>query len=58
MREGGKALLIMPSKMAFGKSVQVIPQKLREDWVEDESIQPLAKPYTSVMYEVELLKVN
>lgn len=64
MKEGEKALLIMPSKMAFGKSVQVIPQELREDWVEEwiendeEPPFPPAKPYSSVIYEVELLEVN
>lgn len=57
MKEGGKAELIMPSKLAFGKSVQVIPQQLREDWVEENNIEPLTKPYSSVIYEVELLDV-
>lgn len=58
MKEGGKAEFIMPSKMAFGKSLQVIPQKVREDWVINDEIEPLVKPYTSVIYEVELLGVN
>lgn len=30
MREGEKARLVMPSKLAFGKSIQVLPQALRE----------------------------
>ncbi len=58
MKEGGKAELIMPSKLAFGKSVQVIPQKLRKDWADERKITPLTKPYSSVIYEVELLEVN
>lgn len=58
MKEGGKATFIMPSKLAFGKSVQVIPQQMREDWAENDEIEPLTKPYSSVMYEIELLTVN
>ena len=58
MKEGGKAELIMPSKMAFGKSIQVIPQQVREDWVKEDQINPLVKPYSPVIYEVELLSVN
>ncbi|MEX0647910.1 MAG: FKBP-type peptidyl-prolyl cis-trans isomerase [Balneolaceae bacterium] len=57
MKEGETAELIMPSKLAFGKSVQVIPQKLRDDWVEERQINPLAKPYSPVIYEIELLEV-
>lgn len=58
MKEGEKALLIMPSKIAFGKSVQVIPQKVRESWVKEEKIDMDVLPYTPVIYEVELLDVN
>ncbi|MEX2573905.1 MAG: FKBP-type peptidyl-prolyl cis-trans isomerase [Balneolaceae bacterium] len=58
MKEGGRATLIMPSKIAFGESIQVIPQKLREEWAEDGEIQPLAKPFSSVIYEIELLAIE
>lgn len=58
MREGGKAEFIMPSELAFGKSVQVIPQQLREEWAEEGEINPLTKPYSPVIYEIELIEVN
>lgn len=58
MREGEKANLIMPSRLAFGKSIQVIPQQLRQHWAENDDITPAAKPYSSLVYEIELLKVN
>jgi len=58
MRENEKAVLIMPSKIAFGKSVQVIPQKLRADWAENGDISPVTRPYASVIYEIELLKID
>ncbi|MEX2639270.1 MAG: FKBP-type peptidyl-prolyl cis-trans isomerase [Balneolales bacterium] len=57
MEEGEKAKLIMPSKLAFGKSVQVIPQALREQLAEDGEIVQ-TKPYSPVIYEVELLEIN
>lgn len=58
MNVGEKAVWVMPSRLAFGSSVQVLPQSLREDWVESGDIQPLTKPYESVVYEVELLSIE
>ncbi|MEX0773974.1 MAG: FKBP-type peptidyl-prolyl cis-trans isomerase [Balneolales bacterium] len=58
MKEGEKAELIMPSKLAFGRSSQVIPQQMREDWANDYDFIPDTKPYSSVIYEVELIKVD
>lgn len=58
MKEGGTAELIMPSRIAFGKSVQVIPTQLREIWASEEEIQPLTKPYSPVIYEIELIEVD
>ncbi|MEX0779319.1 MAG: FKBP-type peptidyl-prolyl cis-trans isomerase [Balneolales bacterium] len=58
MKEGEKANLIMPSKIAFGKSSQVIPQQMRDDWVENGEFNPATKPYSSVIYEVELISVD
>jgi len=57
MRSGGEAILIMPSRLAFGESVQVIPQQVREDWVKYDDFYPEVKPYAPVLYEVELLGV-
>lgn len=57
MKEGGKAIFIMPSKLAFGKSAQVIPQPVREVFVEEEFILE-TKPYSPVIYEIDLLEVN
>lgn len=58
MNEGEKAKFIMPSKLGFGKSIQVIPQKLRDDWVEDGEINPATRPYSPLIYEIELLDVK
>lgn len=58
MKEGGKALLIMPSEIAFGASIQVIPTTLREDFLDDNIITTKVVPYTPVLYELELVSVN
>ncbi|MEX2600060.1 MAG: FKBP-type peptidyl-prolyl cis-trans isomerase [Balneolaceae bacterium] len=55
---GDKALLVMPSKLAFGKSVQMIPQELREELAEAGEINPRTKPFSPVIYEVEVLGIN
>ncbi len=55
MTEGEHAILIMPSALAFGKSLQVIPQKLRQDLVRRGELEPEVAPYSPVLYEVELL---
>jgi FKBP-type peptidyl-prolyl cis-trans isomerase FkpA len=58
IREGETAKLIMPSKLAFGSSIQMIPQGLREILAEEGEIWPETKPYSPVIYEVELLSIN
>ncbi|SMO93835.1 FKBP-type peptidyl-prolyl cis-trans isomerase [Gracilimonas mengyeensis] len=58
MKEGEKAKLVLPSGLAFGKSVQVLPQKLRNDWAENGQIDPLTKPYSPVVFDVELININ
>ncbi|MCV9386440.1 FKBP-type peptidyl-prolyl cis-trans isomerase [Reichenbachiella ulvae] len=58
MKEGEKALLIMPSELAFGGSVQVMPSSLREELFENGFITTNVRPYSPVMYEVELLEVK
>lgn len=58
MKEGETAELVMPSSQAFGKSVQVIPYEMREDLVEVTRDIPLTKPFSPVVYEVELISVQ
>ena len=57
MKEGGKALLIMPSKIAFGESIQVLPTTIRDELIKDQIIVTKAHPYSPLIYEVELVDV-
>ncbi len=58
MKEGGEAILIMPSKIAFGKSLQILPLGLREELYEENILLHNVAPYSPVLYEVELVDVK
>lgn len=58
MKEGEKALLIMPSNIAFGSSLKVIPSSVREELWQEGYISSLVDAYEIVQYEVELVEVK
>lgn len=58
MKEGGKSMLIMPSKIAFGESIQVLPTGIRQKLIEEQIILTKAIPYAPLIYEVELVDVR
>ena len=55
MKEGEKALMIMPSEIAFGSSVKIIPESVREELWQEGYIYSLVDAYQIVQYEVELI---
>lgn len=57
MREGGKAILVMPSKIAFGASERVLPSAMMNDLFDQGYIGTNTPPYTPLLYEVELIDV-
>lgn len=57
MQEGEEAIFIMPSKLAFNSSLQVIPHGLRSELYQDGSILYDVEPYTPILYEIKLEKV-
>lgn len=57
MKVGGTARAIVPSSLAFGKSFQVIPQTLRQDWVDTGNLLYTVLPFTPVLYEIELHEI-
>jgi len=58
MEEGEKAIFLMPSKLAFGPSLQVLPHTLREQLYKEKSINYDIEPYSPLQYEIELIKVD
>lgn len=55
MKNGGKATLIMPSRIAFGKSLQAIPLGIRTELYDDQWLRYDVDPYSPIIYEVELV---
>ena len=58
MQEGEKAILIMPSSLAYGESYQVVPAQIKEDLIDKEFIPNSVDPFSPLVYEVELVDVN
>ena len=58
MREGEKAKFIMPSKLAYGESFQVVPALIKEDLVDKDMIRDSVHPFSPLIFEVELVDVN
>lgn len=54
MRKGGKAILVMPSSIAFKQSLCLLPQKIRSELLENGIITSEVLPYSIVEYEIEL----
>lgn len=58
MKEGGSAIMIMPSKLGFGESLCIVPQKARKELLEDRLISAEVEPYSILKYVVKLRKAN
>ncbi|HYX07464.1 MAG TPA: FKBP-type peptidyl-prolyl cis-trans isomerase [Bacteroidales bacterium] len=58
MHEGEKATFILPSSLAFGSSTAILPEVLRNDLVRKQLIPNEVRPFSPLIYEVELIKVN
>ena len=58
MKEGEKAIFLIPSKLAFKQSLQVLPHALREELYKENSISYDIEPYSPLLYEVELISSN
>ncbi|MCK9305668.1 MAG: FKBP-type peptidyl-prolyl cis-trans isomerase [Bacteroidales bacterium] len=54
MREGGVGILIMPASLGFKQSLCVIPQKTRQDLLDDKVISSEVLPYSIIKYIVKL----
>ncbi|GAA0192890.1 hypothetical protein GCM10009122_55750 [Fulvivirga kasyanovii] len=58
MKEGGKATFVMPSKLAFGGSIQVFPSSVRDELVQDQILLTRILPFSPLLYNVELVDTN
>lgn len=58
MRKGEKARIFIPSHLAYGPSLEVIPKIIRDEFVKDMLDRSYFKPFTPVIFELELLDVK
>ncbi len=58
MKEGGVAILIMPASLGFKQSLCVIPQKTRQDLLDDKIVSSEVLPYSIIKYVVKLNTIN
>ncbi len=57
MKKGESGILILPSKLAYGGDLQVIPNYLREDYLDKNQLRNLP-PYSVLVFEVHLKEVQ
>jgi FKBP-type peptidyl-prolyl cis-trans isomerase FkpA len=57
MHQGGKAILVMPSSIAFQQSLCIIPEKARALLLQDNYNIPEVLPYSMLEYEIILQSV-
>ncbi|MEQ9443133.1 MAG: FKBP-type peptidyl-prolyl cis-trans isomerase [Cyclobacteriaceae bacterium] len=57
MKKGEKARIFIPSHLGFEGGVQVIPEAIREDFLEEYNIRNW-RPYESVVFDVELIDIQ
>ena len=55
MTKGERAVFYVPSHMGFGSSIQVFPQKFRDDFIEHYLDLQNIYPFAIIKYEIELL---
>lgn len=58
MKVGGKAQFIMPSSIGFKQSVCVVPESLQQELYTQGFILKSVLPFSIIMYDVELIKVE
>ena len=57
MKKGETALLIIPSHLAYGESLQVLPEQIREDLIDKRIINNSLLPFSILEFEVEVVDI-
>ncbi len=58
MQEGEKASFIIPSHLAYDSSLQVFPEEVREDLLDNNLITQEIPPFSILIIDVELVETN
>lgn len=57
MEKGEKAILIIPSHLAYDESLQIFPEMVRENLLENKLISEKILPFSILKFEVELIDI-
>jgi len=58
MKEGGSALIVVPSHLGYGASIQILPAEIKGDLQEKGLINSSIDPYSILVFDVKLLEIN
>lgn len=56
--EGTEIEVLAPSHVAYGETIQVIPQEIRMDLVAKGELQQIAAPYEPIRFNAEIIKIQ
>lgn len=57
MKEGEEGILIIPSKLAYGGGVQVVPEQIRADYLEENELRDIP-PFAPLIFELRLIDIQ
>ncbi len=57
MKKGAKGRILIPSRLAFGRGIQVVPEKVRKKFLKAIDYRDW-QPYEPVLFEVEVLDIR
>jgi len=56
--KGGEVEVIAPSHAAYGETVQVIPNEIRQDLVKKGELQQFTPPYAPIRFNAEMIRIQ
>jgi FKBP-type peptidyl-prolyl cis-trans isomerase len=57
MKEGEKARIMVPSDMAYGSGIQVIPSRVRSEFLKAMNLRDI-EPFQPMIFEIEVLEIR
>ncbi len=57
MKDGEEGILIIPSSLAYGGGIQVIPEQIREDYLTAVELRDIA-PFKTLVFELEIVDIQ
>jgi peptidylprolyl isomerase len=58
MKKGGKSSIIIPSDLAYAEGLQILPEAIRENLMENGLIANKPAPFSILVFEIELVNLQ